>query len=294
MITIFCTPKNFENIFDHIQTNAINSWRELGENIEIIIFGNSYGTKKIAEDINALHISDVKTNDNGVPFLSDLFKKADQLTSNDMLMFINSDIILPPNFISAIKKIKNLPSKFLMIGHRWDCNINYKIDFKTLSSDKQFWRKIFINSIKHSPSGIDYFIFKKKTFENLPDFVVGRPGYDNWIVWNARRRWIPVIDLSNEIKVFHQNHHFKFHNLKKDPKIFMEEDGLKNMEIIGKNVLNILDANYLLIKNKIIKNLKIEFKNRNLGKLQIIYPECAYILDLYKRIKRRLKRIIEK
>ena len=47
MITIFCTPKNFEGIFDIIQKNAIRrSWRYLSEDLEIIIFGKSKGSKK--------------------------------------------------------------------------------------------------------------------------------------------------------------------------------------------------------------------------------------------------------
>ena len=39
MITIFCTPKNFEGIFDIIQKNALRSWRNLSDDLEIIIFG---------------------------------------------------------------------------------------------------------------------------------------------------------------------------------------------------------------------------------------------------------------
>ena len=48
MITIFCTPKNFEGIFDIIQKNAIRSWRYLSEDLEIIIFEKS---KRIARNI---------------------------------------------------------------------------------------------------------------------------------------------------------------------------------------------------------------------------------------------------
>ena len=57
--------------------------------------------------------------------------------------------------------------------------------------------------------------------------MIGRPGYDNWLIWYARRNFIPVIDLSKEVSVIHQNHHFNFHNLKNDPKVYQEEDGLK-------------------------------------------------------------------
>ena len=45
MITIFTTPKDFKNEFEIIQKNAINSWRVLSNDIEIIIMGNSIGSK---------------------------------------------------------------------------------------------------------------------------------------------------------------------------------------------------------------------------------------------------------
>jgi hypothetical protein len=290
MITIFCTPKNFENIFDIIQKNAIRSWRALDDNIEIIIFGESNGVKIIANEVNAINFTKVKLSTNGVPVLSDLFIKADEIATNDILVFINSDIILPPNFFEVLKKIKNIPKRFLMVGHRWDCDIDEIIDFGKLKPDDEFWINIFKHSKKHAPSGIDYFIYRRQTFKDLPNFIVGRPGYDNWIIWNARRRKIPVIDLTYEVKVFHQNHHFKFHNIKKDPKVFVEEDGANNLKIIGNNHLNLLDSNFLLKKNKIIKNTCEVFKNRNLGKLAVIYPEYAYILNLYKRFIRRIKK----
>ena len=291
MITIFGTPKNFEGIFDTIQTNAINSWRAQGLDVEIIIFGDSKGARKIAKSINAIYVPEIKTSNKGVPLISDLFQKADKLTKNDLLVFVNSDILLPLDFFTKIKKIQNIPNKYLMVGHRWDCDVDFKIDFLNKKNYKKVWNKLFFKSKKHRPSGIDYFIYKKNTFKNIPDFSVGRPGYDNWIVWHARRRLIPVIDLSDELKVIHQNHHFKFHNLVNDPKVFIEEDGARNMEFIGENALNLCDANYILSSNKIIKNTTDEFINRNLGKLEKIYPELYYFFNYYKRIKRRFLKL---
>jgi hypothetical protein len=288
LITIFSTPKNFEGIFDIIQTNAINSWRAQSSDIEIIIFGDSKGSKEIAKSVNAVYVPNVKTSNKGVPLLSDLFKKAEKIAENNLLIFINSDILLPFDFFNSIKKIKNMPNKYLMVGHRWDCDVEFKIDFFRENNYKKVWDNIFNRAKKHLPSGIDYFIFKKKTFKNIPDFSVGRPGYDNWIIWYARRRLIPVIDLSDELKVIHQNHHYRFHNLVGDPKIFIEEDGARNKELIGENTLNLCDANFFLSSNRIMKNTSYEFLNRNLGKLEKIYPELYYLFNWYKRIKRRI------
>ena len=50
-----------------------------------------------------------------------------------------------------------------------------------------------------------FFVFKKNSLKIIPDFVIGRPGYDNWLIWYARRKLISVIDISNDVKPIHQN-----------------------------------------------------------------------------------------
>jgi hypothetical protein len=292
MITIFCTPKNFEGIFDIIQTNSLNSWRALNPDIEIIIFGDSKGADKIARSINAIHIPEVEKSSNGVPILSDMFNKAQEIAKNDILTFINADIILPFNFVEPIKIIKTKLSKFLIVGYRWDIDITKKINFNNFNYNDVLWSKLIKKAKRHSSSGIDYFIFKKNTFPNLPNFVVGRPGYDNWIIWNARRRLIPVIDISKTVKVLHQNHHFNFHNLKKDPKIYLEEDGLTNRELINGNELTLNDTNYFFYNSILKKKTSDTFKNRDLGNLEKLYPELYYFFNWYKRLKRRFFKII--
>ena len=77
---------------------------------------------------------------------------------------------------------------------RWKILINF--DEVLVST---FWKTSKIKSIKQSPAAIDYFIFRKNSLRNIPDFVIGRPGYDNWLIWYARRNFIPVIDLSKEV-----------------------------------------------------------------------------------------------
>ena len=292
MITIFCTPKNFEGIFEVIQKNAIRSWRNLSSEIEIILFGDSLGTKEVAKEVDAIYLPDVKCSRNGVPLLSDLFYQANINASYDILAFINSDIILPKQFVETIRKVGNEFSNFLSIGHRWDLDVNRLINFDRKDNVDSFWETSEINSKKHSPAAIDYFVFRKGSLKKLPDFVIGRPGYDNWLIWYARRKFISVIDISNEVKPIHQNHHFNFHNLKNDPRIIdrneipIEEDGLHNRKLHGQNVLNILDANYIIINGITIKKKSKEYVYRNLGKLPIIFPELSLPLQLYKKIYR--------
>ena len=294
MVTVFCTPKNFEGIFNKIQKNAIRSWRHLSDDIEIIIFGESKGAKKIADEVSGIYFPNVKCSKNGVPLLSDLFNKANKIASFDTLLFINSDILIPENIIESIKIVKERFFNFLLVGHRWNIELKKIINFNEKNSATLFWEMAEMKSKKDSPAAIDYFGFRKNMFKKIPDFVIGRPGYDNWLIWYARRHFIPVIDISEEVKVIHQIHHFNFHNLKNDPKIFdrnkihIEEDGLKNLELHGNRVLNLLDADYHLRNRTIFKKKSKDYTYRNLGKLPIIFPEFSFLLNIYKKIYRML------
>ena len=287
MITIFCTPKHFEGIFDIIQKNAISSWRALGKDVEIIIIGDSKGAKEVAKQINGIYVPNVKKSPKGVPLLSDLFRIANKISINNFLVFINADILLPHNFLKILSAIKLNKKRFLMIGHRWDLDVKNKINFDITKKDKTYWPLMVKKATKHASSGIDYFVFTKNLFKNLPDFAVGRFGYDNWLIWHARRRLIPVIDISNQVKVIHQNHHYSFNYDNLKPEKNFEKDGLENRKITKGNGLTINDANYELIDYNIVKKKSANFKNRNLGTMEKIYPELYYLFNFYKRIKRR-------
>ena len=294
MITIFGTPKNFEGIFKVIQINAIRSWRSVSKEVEIIIFGKSEGAQKIANEVSAIYYPNIKCSKNGVPLLSDLFHKANKIASFDILLFINSDILLPKRIIYSIMNVKDKFSNFLLVGHRWDLKVEKLINFNEAATVSLFWEMSEIKSKKASPAAIDYFGFRKNSLKNIPDFVVGRPGYDNWLIWYARRNFMPVVDISEEVKVIHQSHHYNFHNLKNNPKIFdrnkipIEEDGKKNMKLHGNRVLNLLDADFSTLNGRIKKNTSKEYVYRNLGKLSIIFPEFSFFLNIYAKLYRML------
>ena len=281
MITIFSTPKNFEGIFDTIQINALSSWRALSTEIEIIIFGDSKGSKEAAAKFNAKYVPEVRCSPRGQPYLSDLFYKAGKIAKHPILTFINGYIILPDNFLTVIQNIAKGFNKFLIVGHRWDMDVNDSINFANTTERKRFWCNAKKKSEKHACTGIDYFVFRKKLFNKFPNFAIGRPGHDNWILWNARRHFIPLIDISNEVMAVHQNH---YHLLEQ----FHDLDSISNKKLCGENTLNLLDTNYHLVNGKIVKKRSREFINRNLGKLPKIFPEFSFLLILYKKIYRRL------
>ena len=129
MITLFTTTKDFTGIYKTIQMNALKSWRSISNDIEIIIFGDSKGSKEAAEEVGAEYIPNVKCSDRGTPLLSDLFQQAEERAKYSILTFINADIILPKNFLEEVLTVLRCFNNFLIVGHRWDMDVDDIIEF---------------------------------------------------------------------------------------------------------------------------------------------------------------------
>jgi len=297
MITIFTHTKPFKGHFGIIQENAINSWRALSEDIEIIIYGNVEGADSTAAKVNARHVINVPKSENGMPLLTYLIEHTEKIAKNRILCYINSDIILPPNLLETFN-LAYKKKKCLIIGNRWDLDVENKIDF----SESTWWEKLFNVAIAkgnwHKKGGIDYFIFPKKLWGNMPNIYLGLPGSDNWLMWRARRRRIPIIDITSHIYAIHQNHDYS-HLGKIDKNGYTigdKKNGLNNYlfgleashnrKLIPNGVsVNINDATWYLNKDgKIEKKKNREFIIRNLNKLPKIFPEFAFPIKIYHRI----------
>ena len=300
MITIFTHTKPFKGHFGVIQYNAINSWRALSEDVEIIIYGDDDGADRIAEKVNANRIKNVSKSDNGMPLLNYLFEHTEKIAINNILCYINADIILPPNLLDIVK-LAYQKKKCLIVGNRWDLDIKQKINY----SDSQWWQKLFDYAFSagdwHKKGGIDYFIFPKKLWGKMPDIYLGLPGSDNWLIWRARRRRIPIIDISSSVYAVHQNHDYShleeinkngyaIGDTKKGLNNYLSgPETSHNRKMIPNGVsLNLNDATwYLSGDGKIEKKQSKDFINRNLGKLPMIFPEISFFLTIYKKLYRK-------
>jgi len=216
MITIFTIPKPFVGHIKTIQMNAIRSWKHL-RGSEVILFGNEAGTAEAARTVGAQHVPNIEVNEFGTPLLDSTFRTAHQFATHNILCFVNTDMILMPTFTEAAKAIyrgKNKFNKrqFLAVGRRWNIDIAGEIQFAP-GWDRHLSAYVSNpqNGIRGNDHGIDFFLFPRKTFENIPQFAVGRGFWDNWMVYDALRRKIKVIDISDATRAIHQNHDYSHH-----------------------------------------------------------------------------------
>ena len=129
LLTLFTAPKPF--IDPHIitiQRNALNSWKALGQEVEILVFGKDEGIAENTRELGIRHIPEVTCNSYGTPLISSMLALAREASNSPFLGIINADILLFPDVLTAIRAVEGKLKKFLLVGQRWDMEVNDRID----------------------------------------------------------------------------------------------------------------------------------------------------------------------
>ena len=179
--------------------NAMDSWRRFAD--RIILFGFEGREAKLKAGFG--FVWNVDRNSHGTPLVSDIFDAyPDQ---GNTFVFVNSDVMLF-SVEEAIAKVEALDigGSWLMVGQRRNMDIQDRINFEGL--DLAGLHNLATHYQYLPPCGIDYFIWRNVDWSHMPPFAVGRLAYDNWIVYDALQRCIPVIDATRVILAAHQNH----------------------------------------------------------------------------------------
>jgi len=279
MLTIFSIPKSFIGPIHLIQRNAIRSWLQLEPAPEVMLFGDDEGVAETAHELGIKHIPDVEKNEFGTPLLSSAFSTAQKLSRYDLLMYANADVIFFQDLIEAVSRI-NKPS-FLMCGRRWDLHVTEEIDFEDADWAGKLKEKIEKEGKRHGLSGKDYFVFVRNTV-NMPGFAVGRPGWDDWFIYDMRSRSIPVIDATEAVTVIHQNHDYSHSKFGQNNRVGGPE-WKKNTEVAGgpANMMTLRDADWILTKGG-LKRPKLH--RRIFSTLSLYYP-WRWLLGVKRKIR---------
>lgn len=211
MLTIFTLPKPFtDQHIRLIQRNAIQSWKKLHPDIEIILMGDDAGIAETAQEFSVRHIPDIAVNEFGTPLLNSAFEMAAKEGRFDALVYANADMIFLPDLIASIERLPIKDS--LTVGSRIDLDVTDEIDFNDPAWSDKLASESKSKGTLHSWAGIDYFIFNKRMFADLPPFAVGRVGWDNWMVAESRRAYRYTINATACVTAIHQNHGYSGNN----------------------------------------------------------------------------------
>jgi hypothetical protein len=233
MLTIFSTPKPFRGHIEIIQRNAIQSWKRLNPGVEVILIGDEEGTSEMAREFGLRHEPTVRRNEHGTKYLGYIFDHAEEVARHSLLCYVNCDILLTSDFYAALERVMRWRRNFLMVGRRWDTDIATPWDFSQLGWEAQL-RSLALKQNRQRPAQwIDYFVFTRGLYSNkIPPFVIGRPGWDNWLVWFARASRVPVVDASRVVIAVHQNHDYSYHP-QGEQGVWQGEEAQRNYALLG-------------------------------------------------------------
>ncbi|MGB2676654.1 MAG: hypothetical protein WAN12_06175 [Candidatus Acidiferrum sp.] len=211
MLTVFSTAKPFHGHSGIIQRNALKSWTLLHPDVEVILFGDEDGAAETCRDLGIHHEPKVLRNENGTNYLNYIFDRANEIARHNILCYANCDIMLTSDFRAALELTSGTHSKFLMIGRRWDTNITEPWDFGQPDWDHQLRSLALLSGKQNGPSWVDYFCFSRDLFYGeMRPFLVGRDGWDPWVIWFARKSKVRLIDASRMVVAVHQNHDYAY------------------------------------------------------------------------------------
>jgi hypothetical protein len=100
---------------------------------------------------------------------------------------------------------------------------------------------------RRGPAAIDYFVFTPGLFDPMPPFVVGRAGFDNWLIWRARRSGGPVVDATEAVAAVHLRHGYG-HLAGGKPDAYYGPEAQRNVELAGgrSRIYTLHDASHRL------------------------------------------------
>jgi rhamnogalacturonan II specific xylosyltransferase len=184
VFTTFKCPK-CDSLRQTIEDNTLHTWSKMNE-----------VTFKV--------IANAKTNEHGVPILGEMYTKMFHTCPDaQTYTYVNGDIMATSNFVETIESVLPI-GDFLMVGKRtnvlWSEEHNAK--HANFNFDTQFTRGALFR-----PDAQDYFTVTKNAIDwnKIPPFVIGRPGYDNWLVNHIyHNSKVALIDATKTVSMIHQ------------------------------------------------------------------------------------------
>jgi len=295
MVTIFATPKPFKGHSGIIQHNAIKSWSLLRPTPQIILFGNEEGTAEIAAELGLLHVPDVERSETGTPLVSSMFGLAQQLSVNPLLCYVNADIMFTSRFIEALRVVFAAKPQFVMTGRRTLLDVDEPLDFSQMDWENKLRNRAASGKLDNWVA-MDYFAFPRGVYNDVPPFVVGRARWDNWMIYAARQRGIPVVEATHDVLAIHQNHDYG-HLAGGVKECFTGPEGQRNQQLYGLGTYTgMLDSTHLLKNGRLRRALEWIYLSRRIDTLAVFHPTLAplarpllAVRQLMKPLRRRLE-----
>ncbi len=207
MLTFFTTLKPMIGPAAVAQANAVRSWQTVA-GAQVIVLAGGQGVARACAEWGVEHVPQVPCNAFGTPTLSGLLDVAQALGRHRVLCYVNADIVLLPDFAAAVREMMRVKRQFLMVGRRTDVAGLGAMHFAS-GWDADLSEKATRTGQLCPATAIDYFVFPKAALGDVPPFAIGRTAWDNWLIYRARQRCLPVVDATARVLAVHQAHDYE-------------------------------------------------------------------------------------
>jgi hypothetical protein len=248
-LTIFTAPKPFTDAhIALIQRNAIRSWQQIPDTT-ILLVGEEAGLAEAATGLGIGQVKGVRRNEQGTPLVSSIFQLAREASQTELLAYVNADMLLLPDFQNIAANASARGHDVVLLGQRHDLDVNTALDFSIGWADR-LRAQVQHHGRLHPMGGSDYFIFPRHLFKWIPDFAIGRAGWDNWMIFHAISQGWTAVNATHDLLVVHQNHdyaHIGEGGHRRHPETFANTElggGMRSMYML-------LDLEYELIGGQI-------------------------------------------
>ena len=134
-----------------------------------------------------------------------MFLEAQKLYDTQFYGYVNSDILFDKGFTDTLHgliRLKKNLTNILIVGRRKNWHISWQQNVTELEEIGEYAKSAQL----YMAYAEEYFISTHNGYpwNTIPDFVVGRAAYDNWLVATALKRRIPVVDAALTITALHQ------------------------------------------------------------------------------------------
>jgi hypothetical protein len=224
VLTLFSVPKPFEGEIGVIQRRSVESWLALG--VQVLLLG-----ERPAEELGVEHLPGPELTARGTPRLDSAFSLVDAAARFPLRCFVNADVVLGSDLLDATRTVSAHEERFLLVGQTVE------------------------NGRRRGAAAMDWFVFTPGLFGDVPPFAIGRAGFDNWLIWKARRAGI-VVDATHDVRAVHQPHGYD-HVAGGIDETYYGEEAARNLELAGgkSRLYTLHDASHVLREGKLHRNL---------------------------------------
>ena len=244
MITFFSVLKPCEGRTGLAQAQAVRSWAALGAPSDVLLLGDEHGVEDLAQATGARWLPHVGRNANGTPLLDAAIRLAREASATPLLCLVNGDIVLDGRFADAARILSAQLPRFLMVGQ---C-LNLDVPDPLMTGSTPAGELAALAREHGTLRGhdyVDYFLFGRDLFVDVPPFALGRAGFDNWLVWRARASRAAVVDASAFQLPVHQNHDYG-HIAGGVAEAYRGDEAAENLRLAGGRLLSTLDSTHRL------------------------------------------------